>query len=168
MSTSGSPKGRLTRRRFVGLVAAFVVTVLYTVTFMRGEIPAGVRKAWKPFLLVGVIGAARAGTANQPANFQIWGTSTSTTSDQRIDIKGNGVLSGVVYAPNGDVGIVGNGDVMGSMVAERIRVTGNATFHYDESLANFGSGNPYRVSRWRELTTATDRAAVSSVLSLGW
>jgi hypothetical protein len=110
-------------------------------------------------------GGTTLATANQPANFQIWGTSTSTTSDQRIDIKGNGVLSGVVYAPNGDVGIVGNADVMGSMVAEKIRVTGDVSFHYDESLANFGSGNPYRVSLWRELTTETDRAAVSSVVS---
>ncbi len=110
-------------------------------------------------------GGTTLATANQPVDFQIWGTSTSTTSDQTIDIKGNGVLSGVVYAPNGDVGIVGDAEVLGSMVAERIRVTGNAAFHYDESLANFGSGNPYRVSRWRELTSATDRATVSSVLS---
>ena len=42
---------------FVGLVSAFVVTLLYTATFMRGEIPDGIRKAWKPFLLVGMIAA---------------------------------------------------------------------------------------------------------------
>lgn len=42
---------------FVGLVAAFTLTVLYTVTFMRGRIPDGIRRAWKPFLLVGIIGA---------------------------------------------------------------------------------------------------------------
>jgi len=42
---------------FVGLVAAFIITVLYTVTFMRGQIPDGIKKAWKPFLLVGIIAA---------------------------------------------------------------------------------------------------------------
>ena len=46
---------------------------------------------------------------------------------------------------------------MGSIVAEAISVTGDASFHYDESLANFGSGNPYRVSKWKELTSAADR-----------
>ncbi|KPK55117.1 MAG: hypothetical protein AMJ63_00670 [Myxococcales bacterium SG8_38_1] len=42
---------------FVGLVSAFVVTFLYTAIFMRRQIPDGVRKAWKPFLLVGIIAA---------------------------------------------------------------------------------------------------------------
>ncbi len=42
---------------FVGLVAAFVVTTLYTLTFMRARIADGIKKAWKPFLLVGIIGA---------------------------------------------------------------------------------------------------------------
>lgn len=110
-------------------------------------------------------GGTTEATANQPIAFQIWGTSTSTTIDQAIAIKGNGVLSGVVYAPNAEVAIVGDTEVMGSFVAEDIRVTGNAHFHYDESLANFGSGNPYRVSRWRELTLASDRDAVASVVS---
>jgi drug/metabolite transporter (DMT)-like permease len=42
---------------FVGLVAAFTLTFLYTVTFMPGQIPDGIKKAWKPFLLVGIIAA---------------------------------------------------------------------------------------------------------------
>lgn len=42
---------------FVGLVAAFTFTALYTVTFMRDRISDGVRRAWKPLLLVGIIGA---------------------------------------------------------------------------------------------------------------
>jgi len=110
-------------------------------------------------------GGTTAATANQPINFQIWGTSTDTVTDQSIQIAGNGVLSGIIYAPNGDVRINGNGDVMGSVVAEDITLVGNATFHYDESLADFGGGNPFRVTRWNELTTAADRAAVSGVLS---
>jgi drug/metabolite transporter (DMT)-like permease len=42
---------------FVGLVAALALVVLYTVTFMRGQITDGIQKAWKPFLLVGIIAA---------------------------------------------------------------------------------------------------------------
>lgn len=100
-------------------------------------------------------GGTTTATANQPQNFQIWGTKTSGT--QNISIAGNGVLSAIVYAPQGDTTIVGNGDVMGSIVADVIKVTGNAAFHYDESLGSFG-GNPYRVAAWEELTTATERA----------
>lgn len=110
-------------------------------------------------------GGTTAATANQPINFQIYGTSTSTTTSQSIGIKGNGALSGIVYAPNANVTINGNGDVCGSVVAKNITLTGNAAFHYDESLANFGGGNPYRVSRWSELTTATQRNAYSTQLN---
>lgn len=108
-------------------------------------------------------GGSTSATSNQPINVQIWGTKTSGT--QSISIKGNGVLSAVVYAPQGSVTIVGNGDVMGSVVANDITLSGNANFHYDESLANFGAGSPFRVSVWRELTTAAQRGAVSGVMS---
>lgn len=110
-------------------------------------------------------GGSTAATANSPTKFQLWGTSTSATK-QTIGIVGNGVLSGVVYAPNASVKVNGNGDVMGSVVANDITVTGNAAFHYDESLANFSSGNPFRVSEWNEITSATDRAALSA--SMTW
>ncbi len=108
-------------------------------------------------------GGTTTGTMNQPINFQIWGTKTSGSQD--ITIAGNGALSAVVYAPQGSVKINGNGDVCGSIVANDIRLVGNAAFHYDESLANFGGGNPYRVSSWKELTTGAARGAYSSVLS---
>jgi Tfp pilus assembly protein PilX len=107
-------------------------------------------------------GGTMAATANAPVKFQIYGTSTSTSTDQNISIAGNGVLSGIIYAPNGDVKINGNGDVMGSVVAEDITLVGNAKFHYDESLGNLDTGNPFRVAKWKELTTAADRAAVAS------
>ncbi len=97
-------------------------------------------------------GGTTAAASNNPIDFKIWGTSTTS---QSIHVAGNGALSGIIYAPNGDVTINGNGDVMGSVVANNITLTGNAAFHYDESLANFGGNNPYRVSKWKELTDAT-------------
>lgn len=42
---------------FIGLIAAFLVTFLYAFTFTRSQIPDGIRKAWKPFLVVGIIAA---------------------------------------------------------------------------------------------------------------
>jgi len=92
----------------------------------------------------------------QPTTFQVWGTNTGTS--QSIEIKGNGALKGIAYAPNAHVRITGNGDVMGSVVANNITVVGNAAFHYDESLANFGGSNPFGVVNWRELITDADRA----------
>lgn len=106
-------------------------------------------------------GGTTAATSNQPQNFQIWGTKTSGT--QSIQIAGNGVLSAIVYAPQGSVRINGNGDVMGSVVANDITVVGNAAFHYDESLGNFG-GNPYRVAAWTELTDSTARTAACTAI----
>lgn len=97
-----------------------------------------------------------------PVDVQIYGTSTSTSTDQDIKIAGGGAFAGVVYAPNGSVTINGDGSVWGSIVAEDITLTGNANFHYDESLGNLGTGNPFRVAKWKELTTAAERAAVAS------
>jgi len=42
---------------FVGLIAALTVVGLYTLVFLRDQVPDGVRKAWKPFVLVGVVGS---------------------------------------------------------------------------------------------------------------
>ena len=101
---------------------------------------------------------------NDPSTFQLWGTSTSASA-QSIQIAGNGALKGIVYAPNGSIKINGNGDVMGSVVGNDITVVGNAAFHYDESLANFGGNTPYGPSGWRELISAADRSAYASQLS---
>lgn len=108
-------------------------------------------------------GGVTAATANLPTALQIWGT--KTTGVQDIQIAGNGVLSGIVYAPQGSVKINGNGDVCGSVVANDITLVGNAAFHYDEALGQFGGGNPFRVTRWNELSTAASRAAYATALN---
>lgn len=103
-----------------------------------------------------------------PKNVQIYGTSVEPAADQDIKIAGGGSLSGVIYAPNGSVTINGDGSVWGSIVAEDITLTGNANFHYDESLGNLGTGNPFRVAKWKELTTAAERAGVASKFTFTW
>lgn len=110
-------------------------------------------------------GGSTDATANQPINFQIWGT--KTTLAQNISVAGNGVFSGIIYAPFGSVSMNGggnSGNVSGSIVANNITMNGSCKFHYDESLANFGAGNPYRVASWRELTTEASRAAFAPFL----
>lgn len=102
----------------------------------------------------------------QPVSMQLYGTST-TLSGQEVDVVGNGALRAVVYAPNGAVTIRGNGDVMGSVVGKTITFMGNAEFHYDESLADFGTTTPFSIAKWRELTTPEDRARYEAAFA-GW
>lgn len=102
----------------------------------------------------------------RPLSCQVYGVSTSPAG-QTIRLAGNGSLTAVVYAPNGDVTLNGNGDMMGAVVARNITLTGNAAFHYDESLADFGADMPYGVVRWRELDQADDRAARARTFT-GW
>lgn len=102
----------------------------------------------------------------QPISCQIYGVSTSPAG-QDIQIAGNGSLTAVVYAPSGDVTLNGNGDMMGAVIARTIRLTGNAAFHYDEALAERDADQPFSISKWRELTSAADRAPYLGLFN-GW
>lgn len=107
------------------------------------------------------------GNANiQPLTFQLWGTHP-TPGGQSVQIAGNGTLRAAVYAPTASVKINGNGDVMGSIVANDITLVGNAAFHYDEALASYGNNTPFGITKWRELDTAEGRAAYAHLFS-GW
>jgi hypothetical protein len=100
------------------------------------------------------------------SSLQIYGTSTSATP-QSIELSGTSGITAVVYAPNGNIKINGDVEVSGSIVGNNIEVMGDAHFHYDEALANFGGENPWGVVRWRELTTSTDRDAYTTAMA-GW
>ncbi len=109
---------------------------------------------------------------NQPSAFQVYGTRSAgdvtSNGEQNISIAGNGVLSGVVYAPNANISLTGggnNGQVLGAMVGNNVTVTGNSVFHYDESLANLNSSNLWTVSKWREVASATNRATFAPELN---
>ena len=97
------------------------------------------------------------GNANpQPVSCRLFGTGAAGAG-QSLQVAGNGALKAVVYAPNADVSINGNGDVMGAVVGQTITFTGEAKFHYDESLAHYDDNTPFQVVRWRELNSAEDR-----------
>ena len=95
--------------------------------------------------------------------FQVWGTAT-TAGGQRVQITGLAGLTGVVYAPNATVDSTGNGDVLGAIVGDTITMNGNGSFHYDESLANVGGSNPFKVVKWVELSSSSDRALYADLL----
>lgn len=101
---------------------------------------------------------------DDPATFQIWGTSTSSFA-QDIQVAGNGALKGIIYAPNGSIKINGNGDVMGAAVGKDVTIAGDAAFHYDESLADWGVNTPYGIYKWRELVSAVDRTSYAAQLA---
>jgi Tfp pilus assembly protein PilX len=113
-----------------------------------------------------IAGNGLANGNTRPASCKFWGINTSTAG-QSIQIAGNGALNTVIYAPNADVKINGNGDIMGAVVARSINLTGNASFHYDESLARDGENTPFGIARWRELTTAAERERWLGVFT-GW
>lgn len=108
-------------------------------------------------------------TSNQPINFQLYGTrsksATATSGEQQFDIKGNGYLSAVVYGPNANVMVNGNGDVLGAVVGHTIVMVGNAAFHYDESLPKTLVTGLWGLRKWRELSTPTELAAYTDQLN---
>ncbi|MDF3058783.1 MAG: hypothetical protein K0R17_2998 [Rariglobus sp.] len=102
----------------------------------------------------------------QPIACTLWG-GNSTEAGQSIDIMGRGTLRAVVYAPNGDVTLTGDGDMMGSIVARDITFSGNAAFHYDTSLSDLIDHAPYGPGNWRLITSSAERQALGLRFS-GW
>lgn len=100
-----------------------------------------------------------------PEAFQVWGTAASGAG-QSIKVAGNGDFAGVLYAPNADLEIKGNGNVSGAAVGENITLTGNAAFHYDLNLKNLDSDGSYSISRWRELRGTSEWLDFSNTTSL--
>jgi len=104
-------------------------------------------------------------TVNRPQDLMIWGTNDTS---QTIKIAGNGELSAVVYAPNASLEVKGGGNsgsIYGSYIANTVKMTGNDSFHYDESLANLDSGEPLGIDKWDEFVSSADRTTYVSVMN---
>lgn len=96
---------------------------------------------------------------NVPSSIVIFGTNT-VTNGQTLKISGNGAIKAAIYAPNASLEMKGGGNsgtFMGAAVANKIRMTGNSNFHYDEALADYGADNSYRIERWRELIDSDEK-----------
>lgn len=107
-------------------------------------------------------GNGLANVDGKPEGLIVYGTNT-TVGGQLIKLHGNGAMSAAVYAPNATVDMKGggsSGSMSGSVVANKIKITGNYSFHYDEALRNLGGGNPFSVASWRELVNQADRVTL--------
>ncbi|HLP24820.1 MAG TPA: hypothetical protein VK477_04020, partial [Acidobacteriota bacterium] len=98
----------------------------------------------------------------QPQRCQIWGTASTS---QTFTLSSNVNLGAVIYAPNAAFQIDSNCVLLGSVVGDTIQMDSNSRFHYDEALGNYGGSNPFRVSSWRELRTAAERATYEDELN---
>jgi hypothetical protein len=115
----------------------------------------------------GNISAGGNGMTNANANATsclIYGTNTG--SGQTITMNGNATTVAAINAPNADFSITGNAEIWGSVVARNVSLNGNAAFRYDEALLDYanttGTGNPWGILKWRELTQVSERAAYAS------
>ena len=69
------------------------------------------------------------------------------SSSQTIKLAVRGDFAGIVYAPNSDSEIKGNGSISGAAVGEDISITGDAALHYDLNLKNFNKDGSFGISR---------------------
>ncbi len=91
-----------------------------------------------------ISGTGSFNNTNTSESLQILGTSKT---GQSMDVKGNGYLSAMVYAPYADLDVDGggsSGETMGAFVGKTINYNGTAAqFHFDEALmdldTNFSS-----------------------------
>jgi hypothetical protein len=114
----------------------------------------------------GMVNGTTAGQ-NPSSSLIIYGT-TISPSTQEIKVGGNGQLYAAIYAPQGNVEMKGGGSsgmVLGSVVAKSISMNGGTDFHYDEALANLGTGNPFGIIKWRELQSASERTSYAAQLN---
>jgi hypothetical protein len=107
---------------------------------------------------------------NNPVNFTLLGTRSEAQiaagqSMQVINIQGNGYLSAVINAPNGNLTVNGTGDGYGSLMGNRVTMVGNGGFHQDESLQRIYNSSLWEVGKWRELSTETERGTYATQLA---
>lgn len=99
---------------------------------------------------------------NDAKNFSLYGTNPTS---QSFVLSSNVSIYGTIYAPFASFSIDSNCNLYGAIITNTIQMDSNAGFHYDESLANTGTGAGFRVINWKELQSAADRATYDAKLS---
>ena len=87
------------------------------------------------------------------SSLTIYGVTPSDGSTRNYTVSGNSTFVGVINAPAFNFQLTGTGDVMGSVIANQITITGAAGFHYDEALAHSLAPSTivgYTVGSWVE------------------
>ena len=107
--------------------------------------------------------------SGKPQNMILYGTGPG---GQSIALRGNAFLSAAIYAPNADVVLRGGGstgEMFGAIVGNSVTFSGNNyLFHYDEALQDLDNRDATpKVIRWVELTEASERKNMSTILTNG-
>ena len=79
--------------------------------------------------LASSLAAAQSEWPSRPVRFIV-----SQSTGGSIDVTSHNPFYGVIYAPDSQVDIGGTADFFGAIVGQTLRVHGDATGHYDESL----------------------------------
>lgn len=79
------------------------------------------------------IGGNGVSNLSRPTAFRIWYPGSGI-----VQIGGNGLFSGTLYAPNAPVKFNGNGAIYGGVVGSTLQIIGNPQLHYDNALQTEG------------------------------
>lgn len=96
-----------------------------------------------------------------PVNTAIYGTNTT---NQTITTRGGGTFYGSIIAENATINFDSGTNIMGAFCCKAMTLLGGVNFHYDVSLGQIGGGG-YKVTKWKELQSAAERASYASVLN---
>ena len=89
-------------------------------------------------------------TSGDPADLNLFVVGTGS----QVAFESNTEFTGVIYAPDRDVRVMSYAAIYGALAAQSILGDSNATFHFDENLANGGGGgNALEVLCWRTVAT---------------
>lgn len=82
-------------------------------------------------------------------NFSYYGLPSNTS----IDLPGNSLFAGTIYAPHADITLGHGGstnEFVGAFVSKSVTVNGHINLHYDELLGRANSDGGYVVTAWNE------------------
>ena len=89
--------------------------------------------------------------AGNCANFSYFGL----PANKSIDLSGNDVFLGCIYAPSADLTLSGGGnnslDYQGAIAVNTIGMNGHFNFHFDENLKRKGPTRGYQIISWTEI-----------------
>jgi hypothetical protein len=90
--------------------------------------------------------------SNRAANLFLYGITPPDGIAREFKLAGSADFTGVIYCPGFNFVSTGGGNYQGAIVAKTANVTGNAGFHYDESLGLVDSDTfgGYEMNSWIE------------------
>jgi len=102
----------------------------------------------------GAVNASNAGGLNNntslPSDLQLYDSSASATN-----ISLSGPFYGVVYAPGGNLSLIGNSDFYGSFIGNVVSLSTQASVHLDQNLSHITLPSflpsQWEISNWREI-----------------